>query len=161
MEKKNPFKFTLGFDKTKASHIRAVELLNSVKDKADLIAEAIVAHVDGIQESNTFSNEVLQAIIQETVRQEVHKAMQSNSMEKSEKEPEITMTFPEGTKDTIDPRVVENVRNAMSAFRRREHRKEAVFSHDCFFLNLQNIISHRISTGSAQFYHRLYCYTKN
>ena len=58
MEKKNPFKFTLGFDKTKASHIRAVELLNSVKDKADLIAEAIVAHVDGIQESNTFSNEV-------------------------------------------------------------------------------------------------------
>ena len=119
VEKKNPFKFTLGFDKTKASHIRAVELLNSVKDKADLIAEAIVAHVDGIQESNTFSNEVLQAIIQETVRQEVHKAMQSNSMEKSEKEPEITMTFPEGTKDTIDPRVVENVRNAMSAFRRR------------------------------------------
>ena len=107
MEKKNPFKFTLGFDKTKASHIRAVELLNSVKDKADLIAEAIVAHVDGIQESNTFSNEVLQAIIQETVRQEV------------QKEPEITMTFPEGTKDTIDPRVVENVRNAMSAFRRR------------------------------------------
>ena len=124
MEKKNPFKFTLGFDKTKASHIRAVELLNSVKDKADLIAEAIIAHVDGIQESNTFSNEVLQAIIQETVRQEVHKAMQSNSMEKSEKEPEITMTFPEGTKDTIDPRVVENVR-------------------------------------TAQFYHRLYCYTKN
>ena len=119
MEKKNPFKFTLGFDKTKASHIRAVELLNSVKDKADLIAEAIVAHVDGIQESNTFSNEILQAIIQETVRQEVHKAMQLNSMEKSEKEPEITMNFPEETKDTIDPRVVENVRNAMSAFRRR------------------------------------------
>ena len=58
MEKKNPFKFTLGFDKTKASHIRAVELLNSVKDKVDLISEAIVAHVDGIQESNTFSNEV-------------------------------------------------------------------------------------------------------
>ena len=84
-----------------------------------LIAEAIVAHVDGIQESNTFSNEVLQAIIQETVRQEVHKAMQLDSMEKREKEPEITMTFPEGTKDTIDPRVVENVRNAMSAFRRR------------------------------------------
>lgn len=119
MEKKNPFKFTLGFDKTKASHIRAVELLNSVKDKADLIAEAIVAHVDGVQESNTFSNEILQAIIQETVRQEVHKAMQLNSMEKSEKEPEITMTFLEETKDTIDPRVVENVRNAMSAFRRR------------------------------------------
>ena len=58
MEKKNPFKFTLGFDKTKASHIRAVELLNSVKDKADLIAEAIVAHVDGVQESNGNNNDL-------------------------------------------------------------------------------------------------------
>ena len=33
MEKKNPYKFTLGFDKTKPSHVRATEILNSVKDK--------------------------------------------------------------------------------------------------------------------------------
>lgn len=47
MEKKNPYKFTLGFDKTKPSHVRAAEILNSVKDKADLIASAVVAHIDG------------------------------------------------------------------------------------------------------------------
>ena len=47
MEKKNPYKFTIGFDKTKPSHVRAVEILNSVKDKADLIASAVVSHIDG------------------------------------------------------------------------------------------------------------------
>ena len=45
MEKKNPYKFTLGFDKTKPSHVRATEILNSVKDKADLIASALVSSV--------------------------------------------------------------------------------------------------------------------
>ena len=120
MEKKNPFKFTLGFDKTKASHIRAVELLNTVKDKADLIAEALVAHVDGVQEGGTISNEALQALIQEFVRQEVQRAMQPNGLEEQEKEePETMRTSPEETYESIDPRVVENVRNAMSAFRRR------------------------------------------
>lgn len=38
MEKKNPYKFTLGFDKTKPTHVCAAEILNSVRDKADLIA---------------------------------------------------------------------------------------------------------------------------
>ena len=47
MEKKNPYKFTLGFDKTKPTHVRAAEILNSVRDKADLIASAVVAHIDG------------------------------------------------------------------------------------------------------------------
>ena len=47
MEKKNPYKFTLGFDKTKLTHVRAAEILNSVRDKADLIASAVVAHIDG------------------------------------------------------------------------------------------------------------------
>jgi hypothetical protein len=30
VEKKNPYKFTLGFDKTKPTHVRAAEILNSV-----------------------------------------------------------------------------------------------------------------------------------
>lgn len=47
MEKKNPYKFTLGFDKTKPTHARAVEILNAVRDKADLIASAVVTHIDG------------------------------------------------------------------------------------------------------------------
>ena len=122
MEKKNPFKFTLGFDKTKASHIRAVELLNTVKDKADLIAEALVSHVDGVQDGGSISNETLQALIQEFVRQEVQRAMQLNGSEENQtkiEEPKTMRTSSEETYESIDPRVVENVRNAMSAFRRR------------------------------------------
>ena len=53
MEKKNPYKFTIGFDKTKPSHVRAVEILNSVKDKADLIASAVVSHIDGDRTEDT------------------------------------------------------------------------------------------------------------
>lgn len=56
MEKKNPYKFTLGFDKTKPSHVRATEILNSVKDKADLIASALVSYIDDVrQEECSFS----------------------------------------------------------------------------------------------------------
>ena len=50
MEKKNPYKFTLGFDKTKPSHVRATEILNSVKDKADLIASALVSYIDDVRQ---------------------------------------------------------------------------------------------------------------
>lgn len=53
MEKKNPYKFTLGFDKTKPSHVRATEILNSVKDKADLIASALVSYIDDVRQEET------------------------------------------------------------------------------------------------------------
>ena len=35
MEKKNPYKFTLGFDKTKPTHARAVEILTIIKECCD------------------------------------------------------------------------------------------------------------------------------
>ena len=67
MEKKNPYKFTLGFDKTKPSHVRATEILNSVKDKADLIASALVSYIDDVrqEEGAVLSNEALQVLMQE------------------------------------------------------------------------------------------------
>ena len=70
MEKKNPYKFTLGFDKTKPSHVRATEILNSVKDKADLIASALVSYIDDVrqEEGAVLSNEALQVLMQEMVR---------------------------------------------------------------------------------------------
>lgn len=72
MEKKNPYKFTLGFDKTKPSHVRATEILNSVKDKADLIASALVSYIDDVrqEEGAVLSNEALQVLMQEIVRVE-------------------------------------------------------------------------------------------
>ena len=79
MEKKNPYKFTLGFDKTKLTHVRAAEILNSVRDKADLIASAVVAHIDGgsTEKGAVLNQEALQIMMLELVKQEVEKAMQN------------------------------------------------------------------------------------
>ena len=81
MEKKNPYKFTLGFDKTKPTHARAVEILNAVRDKADLIASAVVTHIDGgrTEEGAVLNQEALQIMMLELVKQEVEKAMQNYS----------------------------------------------------------------------------------
>lgn len=81
MEKKNPYKFTLGFDKTKPTHVRAVEILNAVRDKADLIASAVVTHIDGgrTEEGAVLNQEALQIMMLELVKQEVEKAMQNYS----------------------------------------------------------------------------------
>lgn len=86
MEKKNPYKFTLGFDKTKPSHVRATEILNSVKDKADLIASALVSYIDDVrqEEGAVLSNEALQVLMQEMVKQEVAKAMHLHSIKPEE-----------------------------------------------------------------------------
>ena len=71
MEKKNPYKFTLGFDKTKPTHVRAVEILNAVRDKADLIASAVVTHIDGgrTEEGAVLNQEALQIMMLELVKQ--------------------------------------------------------------------------------------------
>lgn len=73
MEKKNPYKFTLGFDKTKPTHARAVEILNAVRDKADLIASAVVTHIDGgrTEEGAVLNQEALQIMMLELVKQTV------------------------------------------------------------------------------------------
>ena len=47
MAKKNPYVFTIGFDETDPVHVRAAEILNGTKKKAQLIAAAILSYVDG------------------------------------------------------------------------------------------------------------------
>lgn len=45
MAKKNPYifrGFTIGFDETNLGHVRAAEILNGTKKKAQLIAAAIL-----------------------------------------------------------------------------------------------------------------------
>lgn len=126
MEKKNPYKFTLGFDKTKLSHVRAAEILNSVKDKADLIASAVVAHIDGArtEDGSGLNSEALQVIIQELVKQEVTKAMQLYpeeeamiSVEKNNQEKVVQIQ--NISEARVAPEVAKSVRDAMSAFRNR------------------------------------------
>lgn len=124
MEKKNPYKFTLGFDKTKPSHVRAVEILNSVKDKADLIASAVVSHIDGgrTEEGTVLNQEALQIMMLELIKQEVAKAMQSYPVnpanaQNEEQENNIEKKMVSGS--VLAPEVAKSVREAMSAFRNR------------------------------------------
>ena len=121
MEKKNPYKFTLGFDKTKPSHVRATEILNSVKDKADLIASALVSYIDDVrqEERAVLSNEALQVLMQEMVKQEVAKAMQNYSSKQENVQVEEEIEKQKVSEFVLAPEVAKSVRDAMSAFRNR------------------------------------------
>ena len=44
MGKKNPFVFTIGFDKSDPDHVYVTELLNTTEKKAKLIVAAILAY---------------------------------------------------------------------------------------------------------------------
>ena len=126
MEKKNPYKFTLGFDKTKPTHVCAAEILNSVRDKADLIASAVVAHIDGgsTEKGAVLNQEALQIMMLELVKQEVEKAMQNyfskqENVQVEEETEEDVIEKQKISEFVLAPEVDKSVRDAMSAFRNR------------------------------------------
>ena len=119
MEKKNPYKFTLGFDKTKPTHVRAVEILNAVRDKADLIASAVVTHIDGGRTGAVLNQEALQIMMLELVKQEVEKAMQNYSSKQENVQVEEEIEKQKVSEFVLAPEVAKSVRDAMSAFRNR------------------------------------------
>ena len=126
MEKKNPYKFTLGFDKTKPTHVCAAEILNSVRDKADLIASAVVAHIDGgsTEKGAVLNQEALQIMMLELVKQEVEKAMQNyfskqENLQVEEETEEDVIEKQKISEFVLAPEVAKSVRDAMSAFRNR------------------------------------------
>lgn len=126
MEKKNPYKFTLGFDKTKPTHVRAAEILNSVRDKADLIASAVVAHIDGgsTEKGAVLNQEALQIMMLELVKQEVEKAMQNyfskqENVQVEEETEEDVIEKQKISEFVLAPEVAKSVRDAMSTFRNR------------------------------------------
>lgn len=125
-EKKNPYKFTLGFDKTKPTHVRAAEILNSVRDKADLIASAVVAHIDGgsTEKGAVLNQEALQIMMLELLKQEVEKAMQNyfskqENVQVEEETEEDVIEKQKISEFVLAPEVAKSVRDAMSAFRNR------------------------------------------
>lgn len=126
MEKKNPYKFTLGFDKTKPTHVCAAEILNSVRDKADLIASAVVAHIDGgsTEKGAVLNQEALQIMMLELVKQEVEKAMQNyfskqENVQVEEETEEDVIEKQKISEFVLASEVAKSVRDAMSAFRNR------------------------------------------
>ena len=115
MAKKNPYVFTIGFDETDPSHVRAAEILNGTKKKAQLIATAILGYVDGIH------LETLQPFVERLIQKEMEKAMKdkefSQSMEVKDPEKVLNLS-PDENGLTMDDDMTQNIMNAMDIFRR-------------------------------------------
>ena len=74
MGKKNPYVFTIGFDKKNPEHLEVVEILNGTEKKAALIAEAILQYTGKKSGENTgVSQESIQAMVRLLVRQEMER----------------------------------------------------------------------------------------
>ena len=77
MAKENPYVFTIGFDETDPAHVRAAEILNGTKKKAQLIAAAILSYVDSVDSERIpdFHVESLQPLLEKLIQKELEKAM--------------------------------------------------------------------------------------
>lgn len=126
MAKKNPFVFTLGFNKTNPSHIRAVEILNETENKAQLIACAILQYfgeAEGSQKAE-FSLDAVQPIVAALVKQEVQKAMKgidtSTNIANKGKESEGVVDLTDDSEPMPQNKeLARTAFDAMSAFRKK------------------------------------------
>lgn len=123
MAKKNPYVFTIGFDETDPSHVRAAEILNGTKKKAQLIAVAILSYVDGIDSEKVpeLHLETLQPFVERLIQKEIEKAMKdkefSQSVGKKDSEKVLNLSSEENEL-TMDKDMSQNIMNAMDIFRR-------------------------------------------
>lgn len=123
MAKKNPYVFTIGFDETDPSHVRAAEILNGTKKKAQLIAAAILSYVDGIDSEKVpeLHLETLQPFVERLIQKEMEKAMKdkefSQSVRKKDSEKVLNLSSEENEL-TMDKDMSQNIMNAMDIFRR-------------------------------------------
>lgn len=119
MGKKNPNRFTIGFNKDKPSHQRVVDILNQASDKAEFIAEAVLCYV-GESDSNMASNMDfgnLQPFIRELVEQEIQKAVGGiRDYQKTEGPKVMDLTTDEPI--PVDTELAGDLFSAMDAFRR-------------------------------------------
>lgn len=120
MAKKNPYIFTIGFNKSNPIHVKAVDILNRTKDKSQLIATALLYYLEGTEVNEWKNLEAgnLQPIISELIQREVKKAME-NYQTVSEAE-ESTSIIKDNTETSLslDSEIAQNARNALKAFRR-------------------------------------------
>ena len=80
MGKKNPFVFTIGFDKSDPDHVYVTELLNTTEKKAKLIVAAILAYTGRTDETGNGSismePDMLRPMMQQIIREEVRKVLE-------------------------------------------------------------------------------------
>ena len=131
MGKKNPYVFTIGFDKKNPEHLEVVEILNGTEKKAALIAEAILQYTGRKSGGDTgVSQESIQAMVRLLVRQEMERIAGedpvsdtgiSTSLQlqpEAEKKPaEAVIEDLNEDGPPIDERTMQDIADAMAAFR--------------------------------------------
>ena len=90
MGKKNPFVFTIGFDKSDPDHVYVTELLNTTEKKAKLIVAAILAYTGRTDETGNGSismePDMLRPMMQQIIREEVRKVLEGQDVSKINRE---------------------------------------------------------------------------
>ena len=131
MGKKNPYVFTIGFDKKNPEHLEVVEILNGTEKKAALIAEAILQYTGKKSGEDTgVSQENIQAMVRLLVRQEMERiadeapvsdfgtsGSQQLQPEADKKPAEAVIEDLNEEGPPIDERTMQDIADAMAAFR--------------------------------------------
>ncbi len=122
MAKKNPYVFTIGFDETDPVHVRAAEILNGTKKKAQLIAAAILSYVDGAdsEKISDFHAESFQPLLEKLIQKELEKVMNrhlASPIDKEGKSSDSVLDLSTEEKE-MDESITQNIMAAMDTFRR-------------------------------------------
>ena len=131
MGKKNPYVFTIGFDKKNPEHLEVVEILNGTEKKAALIAEAILQYTGKKSGGDTgVSQENIQAMVRLLVRQEMERitgeapvsdvgisTSQQLQPEAEKKPAEAVIEDLNEEGPPIDKQTMQDIADAMAAFR--------------------------------------------
>ena len=131
MGKKNPYVFTIGFDKKNPEHLEVVEILNGTEKKAALIAEAILQYTGKKSGGDTgVSQENIQAMVRLLVRQDMERiadeapvsdfgtsGSQQLQPEADKKPAEVVIEDLNEEGPPIDERTMQDIADAMAAFR--------------------------------------------
>lgn len=120
MTKKNPYKFTIGFDRKKPSHVQAVEVLNETEEKAELIARALLNYLGkGIeQEVPVINPDSYLPMIEEMIRREVHREMgQYKGTSDTDAPQEEVVEIIEEEPLQLDEAMARNISRAVRIFR--------------------------------------------
>ena len=129
--KKNPYVFTIGFDKKNPEHLEVVEILNGTEKKAALIAEAILQYTGKKSGGDTgVPQESIQAMVRLLVRQEMERiadeapvsdfgtsGSQQLQPEADKKPAEAVIEDLNEEGPPIDERTMQDIADAMAAFR--------------------------------------------
>ena len=125
MAKKNPYIFTIGFDETDPTHVRAAGILNRTKKKAQLIAAAILSYVDGAdpEKVSNLHVESFQPFLEKLIQKELEKVMRNQPIvldDKAEYLAESVLDLsPKGNDTEMGKCMAQNIMNAMDVFRKK------------------------------------------